>query len=194
MQTANTNEQFHLLIGGLRGGEPWAAEELYRSYAPLLRAIVRRRLHPELRTRFDSLDFVQEVWVSFLAFPPERYAFKTPDALRQFLTQVAINKVGEVHRQRFDTEKHDIRRELPLGDHPEGISAFPPVSREPTPSQFLMAVEQWERLLTRFPVGHHAVLTRLREGHTYEDIARMTGVSQSTVKRIVCRLKEITGL
>lgn len=46
----------------------------------------------------------------------------------------------------------------------------------------------------RFPIGHRVVLERLREGHGYEDIARMANVSMSTVNRVVRRLKEMTGI
>lgn len=188
------SQQFLLLMNGLRAGEQWAAEELCRSYGPLLRAVVRRHLHSELRSRFDSLDFVQEVWASFLALPGNRYTFESPDALRRFLTRVVQNKVVEVWRQCFGTQKYDIRRELPLEAETSRASGIEPASSGPTPSWCAMAAEEWERLLSRFPAGHRTILIHLREGHDYEDITRLTGISPSTIKRIVRRLKEITGL
>ncbi|MCE9567848.1 MAG: sigma-70 family RNA polymerase sigma factor [Planctomycetes bacterium] len=187
------SQQFPRLMEGLRAGELWAAEELCRVYGPFLRAAVRRQLHPELRARFDSLDFVQDLWVSFLAIPRDRYSFESPNTLRQFLTQIVLNKVVDVYRQRFGSQKHDLNRELPLEEKTEGASGLEPASSDPTPSQLAVAAEEWERILNRFPSGHRAVLIRLREGHGYEDIARMTGISQSTIKRIVRRLKEVSG-
>lgn len=185
------SRDFVRLMAGLRAAEPWAAEELCRAYAPILRAIVRRRLHPDLRTHFDSLDFVQDVWASFLAVPRERFNFDTSDALRQFLTQVALNKVGETYRQRFCTEKRNIRREVPLEQTTPCGCRSDLVSADPTPSWVAIAAEEWEQLLNRFPAGHRAVLVRLREGWTHDEIAEMTGVSRSTIKRIIRRLKEL---
>lgn len=181
---------FAELVGGLRAGDPSAVAALCRQYAPFIRAAVRRQLHPGLRTRFDSLDFVQDVWASFLALPAERYAFDTPQALFAFLTRMASNRVVEVFRQRFDTQKNDISRELAADDATRDQLASP----APTPSQCAIAAEEWERLARRFPEGHRLVLERLREGYTNEDVARLAAVSLSTVNRIVSRLKGLSGL
>jgi RNA polymerase sigma-70 factor (ECF subfamily) len=189
----NEATEFPALLAGLRAGDPNAVELLYRRYGPVLRAAVRRRLHPRLRTRFDSLDFVQDVWTSFLAIPADRYHFATHDDLLSFLSRVACNKVVEVLRQRFETRKDDATRELPIDAIPE------PDRRQltaptATPSQWAIADEELERLLGKFPKGHRAIVLRLREGYSLEDIARMANVSAATVNRVVRRLKDITGV
>lgn len=181
---------FAELVGGLRSGDPAAVDALCRQYAPFIRAAVRRQLHPRMRTRFDSLDFVQDVWASFLAIPADRYAFDTPQALSAFLMRMASNRVIEVFRQRFETQKDDITRELATDDTNRGKLASP----APTASQWAIATEEWERLTSRFPAGHRVVLERLREGYTHEDVARLAAVSLSTVNRIVSRLKSLSGL
>ena len=185
--------RFSELMAGLRTGDPVALDSLYREYGPFIRAAVRRQLHPRLRSRFDSLDFVQDVWASFLAVPSDRYAFASPEALVGFLNRVAYRKVIDVFRRRFGTGRDDLTREVPAdptdwGERDQILSA------EPTPSQWAVAGEEWQRLLSRFPPGHRAVLERLREGHSYEDIARLANVSVSTVDRVVRRLKDLTGL
>lgn len=180
---------FTELVGGLRAGDPAAVEALCREYAPFVRAAVRRQLHPDLRTRFDSLDFVQDVWASFLAIPGERYTFDTPQALVAFLMRMASNRVVDVFRQRFQTQKDNIARERGADDAQDRLP-----SDAPSASQFAIASEEWERLTKRFPAGHRVILERLREGYTYEDIARIAKVSLSTVNRIVSRLKELSGM
>jgi RNA polymerase sigma-70 factor (ECF subfamily) len=178
---------FSELLAGLRAGDPAAVEALCRRYAPFIRAAVRRQLHPRLRNRFDSLDFVQDVWASFLALPAERYTFDNPEALRAFLARLAHHRVIEVFRRRFGTLKDDIARE-------QGASAAEVVrSPAPTPSQWVIADEQWQQLRGRFPEGQRVVLELLRDGHSYEEIARLADVSVSTVNRIVRRLKDLTG-
>jgi RNA polymerase sigma factor (sigma-70 family) len=189
---AHDPTEFTQILARLRAGDLAAAEALYRAYGPFLRVAVRRRLHPRLRARFDSLDFVQDVWASFLTLPADRYAFDTPQALLAFLNRVAHNKVTEVFRQRFGTQKDDVTREDPDGTRAAARDQLP--SPGPTPSQWAVAGEAWERLLSRVPPGYWPILERLREGYTHEDIARMTNVSIATVNRIVRRLKDLTGL
>jgi RNA polymerase sigma factor (sigma-70 family) len=178
------------LLVALRSGDSAAVAEFYRHFAPFIRAAVRRQLHHRLRAQYDSVDFVQDVWASFLV-APDRYRFDTPQALLKFLTRVAHHKVVEVFRQRFATQKADLTREVALpGD---GLREEPP-SASASPSQWAIAGEQWERMLRHVPPGHRVVVERLREGHDYKDIARLTNVSVSTVNRIVRRLKNLTGL
>jgi RNA polymerase sigma-70 factor (ECF subfamily) len=183
--------KFSELIAGVRAGDPASVEALCRQYAPFIRAAVRRQLHPRLRTRFDSLDFVQDVWTSFLAIPAERYTFDSPQALLAFLSKMAYNRVVEVFRQRFGTQQHDITREQTMTSA-EGNDQIP--SAQATPSQWAIAGEQWERLQRRLPESHRIILEWLRDGHSHEDIARLANVSLSTVNRIVRRLKDLTGV
>jgi len=181
---------FPELIAGVQAGDPASIELLCQRYAPFIRAAVRRQLHPGLRTRFDSLDFVQDVWASFLAIPAERYAFDTPQALVAFLTRMAHNRVVEVFRRRFGTLKDNITREQAVNDD-DGSDQLR--SSTPTPSQWVIAGEEWELLRGRFPEGQRVILELLRDGHNLEDIARLANVSLSTVNRIVRRLKDLTG-
>lgn len=177
----------------LRAGDPAAAVELCRRYGPHLRVVVRRRLDPRLRPRFDSLDFTQEVWASFFALAPDRYAFDSPAALVGFLARMAHNKVVEEVRRQTRTRKHDITREVPL-DHC-GWGCEVALDRpSDSPSEQAVAAEQWEQLLDGVPPAHRVVVEQLREGYTYEEIGRRTGISTRSVKRIVRRLKEVAGL
>jgi RNA polymerase sigma-70 factor (ECF subfamily) len=179
---------FARLMSGLRTGDPDAVAEVARRYGRILRAVVRRNLHPRLRTRLDSVDVVQDVWASFVALPPDRRAFASPRALVGFLKQVARRRAVEVYRQRFETQKADITREVPgeTGGHAMVLS--------PTPSMCVSAGEEYDRLLRSLPEGHRVILRGLREGHDNEDIARMANVSLSTVNRVVKRLKELAGV
>jgi RNA polymerase sigma-70 factor (ECF subfamily) len=187
-----TDADFPRLLAGLRAGDPAAAEAICRRYEPFLRAAIRRQLDSRLRARLDSVDIVQDVWASFLAIPAERLNFASPAALLAFLSQVAYHRVIEVFRKRFGTQKDDFAREVPVEVAVGARDRLP--GSEPTPSMCASAGEEWERLVRQFPPGHRAILLRLREGHQYEDIARMANVSLSTVNRVVRRLKELTGL
>ena len=60
-------------------------------------------------------------------------------------------------------------------------------------SQVAVAGERWADWVRRLPPGHRAVLERLRDGHTHEEVAAMLNVSVRTVERIVRRLKDLPG-
>jgi RNA polymerase sigma-70 factor (ECF subfamily) len=185
------SQEIQQLLAAVRSGDEAASAEFYRRFGPFVRAAVRRRLHAGLRPQFDSLDFVQDVWASFLALPADRYAFSSSQALLGFLVRVAQNKVVEVFRKRFGTQKHNGETGFPLSNRDEQSG---PASADPTPSQLVIAGEQWEYLLSQVPPSHRAIVERLREGHDNRDIARMTNVSLSTVNRVVRRLKDLAGL
>jgi RNA polymerase sigma factor (sigma-70 family) len=182
---------FKQLLSGLRAGDPTAVDTVCRRYEGFLRAAVRRQLHPRLRTRFDSVDVVQDVWLSFLTIPPERLQFDKEQDLIAYLGRVVYHRVVEMFRQRFDTQKDNVAREASadlLSPGNEWIA-----SSTATPSTYAVAGEEWEQLLLQFPEGHRIILRRLREGHDHRDIARIANVSLSTVNRVVRRLKEMTG-
>jgi RNA polymerase sigma factor (sigma-70 family) len=177
--------EFERLLTSLRAGDSAAVAEIERRFGPFLRAAVRRRLSHRLRSRFDSLDMVQDVWASFLAMPAERLTFQSPEALLAFLSQVAYNRTIDVFRERCET-----RRELEVTRPDAGDKVPDPAG---TPSMRLSAGEEWERIIGQFPAGHRVILRRLQEGYDIEEIARMASVSVSTVNRVVRRLKEMTG-
>jgi RNA polymerase sigma factor (sigma-70 family) len=184
----NHDAEFARLVADLRAGSPAAVAEVARRYGRILRAVVRRNLHPRLRTRVDSIDVVQDVWASILRADRERLDFENPAALIGYLKRVTYNRTVEVYRERFETQKNDITRETP------GEADARAVVCPDTPSMCVSAGEQYEQLLNKLPAGHRVILRGLREGHDNEHIARMAQVSLSTVNRVVKRLKAMAGV
>ena len=125
--------------------------------------------------------------------PPGAAKFDSPEALIVYLGHIAHNKVVDVSRQRFVSERACANAEVQIDEavqsRPERANA-----QSPTPSQYAIAGEEFERILSQFPPGHRVIVERLREGYNIEDIARMANVSMSTVNRVVRRLKEIAGV
>ena len=104
-----------LLERALKDSET-SAQEIVDRYGTYILRAVRRRLNKKLRSKFDSTDFVQAVWASFFALTPERLQFERPKELVDFLMGLARNKVVDAVRQRMETQKYDVNRELPLND------------------------------------------------------------------------------
>src|SRR5690242_6656559 len=121
----------------IQAGDEGAARELLARYESEVRLVVRRQLPRLLRSRFDSLDFLQSVWGSFFrrvraggaAGPAE---FEDSRHLVAFLARAAKNKVIDEYR-RAASQKHDMHREEPLwGDEGRPKDVAGPVD---SPSQ-----------------------------------------------------------
>src|SRR5580704_3948714 len=81
-----------VLLDRVFTGCPGAAEQLQQEYGAHIIRAVRRRLPRQLRPKFDSIDFVQDVWVSFYRAPGRD--FRDSEHLIAFLSRVAQNKVN----------------------------------------------------------------------------------------------------
>src|SRR6516164_7819069 len=105
-----------VFLARIQAGDEDAARELLRRYEAEVRLVVRRQLPKLLRSRFDSLDFLQSVWGSF--FRRVRGGtdeLEDPRNLVAFLARAARNKVIDEYR-RAASLKGDVRREEPLCD------------------------------------------------------------------------------
>ena len=132
------------LLERARQDSEGSAQEIVERYGPYILRAVRRRLNKKLRSKFDSVDFVQAVWASFFALPADRLQFERPQQLVDFLMGLARNKVVDAVRQRLETQKYDVNRELPLYDS-SAVDAREVRAPGPTASQVAIAKEEWQR-------------------------------------------------
>ena len=183
------NDHFQLLMSRIRGGSEDAAWELVGSYGEAIRRAVRRALNGRLRSKFDSLDFVQLVWNSFFRDRDTLDHFDSPEELARFLVAVAQNKVRMESRRRLRTHKYDVRREQPLDPSAERRSDVP--GRQPAPIDIAIAREQWDRLLQGQPDQYRQIVRLRLQGHTYQAIGEALHLDERTVRRFFKRLLEV---
>jgi RNA polymerase sigma-70 factor (ECF subfamily) len=180
---------FSVLMNRVRGGSPEAAAELVERYEPVIQHVVREKLHPKLRSKYDSLDFMQSVWASFFTREVHRAEFAEPKKLVAFLSRLARRKVVDAFRRRLQTIKHDVDGEHSL----ESTFVFKRPwclwSDDPSPSQVAVAAEEWDRILADQPPLYRAIFVLLRRGRTHEQIATKLGLSEKTVRRVVRRVQ-----
>jgi RNA polymerase sigma factor (sigma-70 family) len=183
----STDEKFRDLMDRVLTGSDEAAHELFERYGPLLLYVVRRKLNKQLRSKFDSLDFTQDVWASFFAEPADKRSFANPQELIAFLTALAHNKLTEATRQRMVYQKFNLNREQSLDD-PEVIEKENLIGTDATPSQIVSSEEEWQEFVRRQPPVHQRVYILLREGKTTLEIAAEVGLTERTIRRIANRL------
>lgn len=165
-------------------GDAAAAEELFEAYAPYLRMVVRRRLTPKLRTRFDSRDVVQSVWTDALARVREGHpgwVFQDAGALRAFFTRMARNRFIDFCRR--NRPSLDRERSLSTAD------ARRLTAKNDRPSEVAQAGELWARLFAITPPDHHSVVALRSQGTPLAEIASRTGFHPSSVRRILYELR-----
>jgi RNA polymerase sigma-70 factor (ECF subfamily) len=171
----------------IQGGDESAARELLQRFEPEVRLVVRRQLPRLLRSRFDSLDFLQSVWGSFFrrmrTTPTE---FEDSRHLVAFLARAAKNKVIDEYR-RAASRKHDMHREEPLwGD---GLRPKDVADATDSPSEVAQAHEVLGRLRELVPEDRRAILELKAEGLSSKDIGTKLGISERTVQRVLEELK-----
>lgn len=167
------------LLDQLTQGDSAAAEQVFRTYAPYLRMVVRRQLSRGLRAKFDSMDVVQSVWADLLCgFRERRWDFPDADHLRAFLVKVTQNRF--LDRVRQHGPSLDREQQLPA----DGIDA---IADSPTerPSQLAQAGELWDRIVAGCTPAQREVLSLKRQGFSLDEIARQTGFHKSSVRRIL---------
>jgi RNA polymerase sigma-70 factor (ECF subfamily) len=171
------------LLARIQEGDEEAARELLGRYESKVRMVVRRQLPRLLRSRFDSLDFLQSVWGSFF----HRIRTGSNDLAEErnliaFLAWAARNKVIDQYR-RAASQRQDIHRESPLGLAHEDGSAL--VAPEETPSQVAEARETLGRLRELLPDDRRVILELKAEGFSCREIGERLGVSERTVQRVL---------
>lgn len=182
---------FQQLWDAIRAGRSTEYRQLVGDCTPRLLKVVRRRLDRRLRPRFDSVDFAQAVWLSFVAQLDQLPCFASVDELRAYLAQMAAHKViDEIRRQSPGTQR-DLQRETELAADDD--EALPPSPRN-TPSQFAIANERLGQILAGRSAVHQQIIRQKLAGHSIPEIARAVGLSERQVRRVLVSLEsELSG-
>lgn len=167
------------LLEKLGGGDDAAAEQVFLAYEPYLRAVVRRMLPQQMRSKFDSIDVVQSVWADVLrGFRQGGYRFATSAQLRAFLVKATRNRFIDRARQNRAAVEH--QQSL---DGTFAAQTVPAVSDRP--SEVVEAGELWTKMLALCPPQHRRLLELKRQGCSLAEIAAETGLHESSVRRIL---------
>jgi RNA polymerase sigma factor (sigma-70 family) len=170
-------DPLNALLDQVARGDTEAAAALFAAYAPYLRALVRRQLSDRLRSKFDSADVVQSVWVQVVRhLGRDGWAVDDEARLRALLATIA--------RRRLLTRARQFAA-APADHEPAGTDL---ADDTPRPSEVAQANDLWDRLLAICPPEHHGILLLRREGLSLHEIAARTGLHEGSVRRILRRL------
>jgi RNA polymerase sigma-70 factor, ECF subfamily len=186
-----SNADFADLVRRSKDGDEDAIRTLLSQFEPEVRMAIRRLLPRILRTKFDSMDFVQTVWASiFVGDAIDPTQFQSSEHLLAYLKGVAENKVRAEYRRRTCSRKYDVRREEPLyvrrsgRDEPREVP-----SSLPSASADFRGRERLEALLRGRTTKEREIVRLRGEGQTFEEIARRTGLNEKTARRLIEELR-----
>jgi RNA polymerase sigma factor (sigma-70 family) len=180
------DEDFIELIRGIREGSDVAFQQLVTVYGDHILRVVRRKLVPAMRSRFDSADFVQSVWAVFIKHRERLADCRNADELINFLAKVASDRVIDERRRQLTLKRQNVNREVPLA---QLTAASSPTHPGPTASQVAVANECLSRLAHEQETQIRLMVLMKLEGATHAEIANALGTKAKTVQRALRRLE-----
>jgi RNA polymerase sigma-70 factor (ECF subfamily) len=166
-------------IERMNNGESDAVEPVLMAMEPYLRIAVRRRLDGRLRSKVDSADIVQSVFVNVITgFRNGGWRFAGRPQLRAFLRRIASRRIAD----RYHQQRGMIDREQPLD---EAAEAGLPRAGGPRPSQVAEGREFLDRALRTCTPAQREVVRLRMSGYQMAEIAERTGLHEGSVRRIL---------
>src|SRR5262245_47659976 len=140
---AMTADPLDVLLPKLQSGDFEAARQVCCTFEPYLRLVVRRSLPRVLRTKFDSADVVQSVWIDvFTGFREARWQFRCAGQLKAFLVKATRNRLIDHYRR----HRRELRHQWPLKTADD-----PCTGGWAGPDEVAEAEELWGQLLRLCP-------------------------------------------
>ena len=173
------------LLAKLNEGDADAAGQLYQTFEPYLRMVVRRHMSGKLRPKFDSTDIVQSVWADVVdGLRQSKWTFQNVDQLRAFLVRMTRNRFVDRLRQ----HQRVIEREGTMPMQDVNVLAASNAARV---SENFYADELWHQMLDVCPPAHYQVLYLKRQGASLDEIAEQTGLHKGSVRRILYQIARV---
>jgi RNA polymerase sigma-70 factor (ECF subfamily) len=188
------SSQFSDLIARVRSGDARAAEELFRSYEPVIRTEVRCQMRDaRLRRAFDSMDICQSVLGSFFVRAAlGQYDLEDPAEVVKLLIGMARNKLAEQVRKEH-RQCRDNRRVESLGEQQTQAPAS-----GPSPSEIVAGEELLQAVRRDLTEEERQLAERRARGLSWAEIvAELGGTAEARrqqMKRAIARVTRRFGL
>ena len=192
MKNNFSNKTQHLIVLAKDGDES-ALDQLCRVYSERVRWIVRLRMGGELRSKLESMDLAQDVFISALR-DLGNFTYKNEGDFLRWLSRIAENRLRD-NLDKLHADKRDIRKEVRLKSYEPTtgdsfVAALGPIDTT-TPSVIMSRREDLAKLAKAIDAltseyKEVIVLTKI-EGLSYKEIAESLGKSSDAVRMLVSR-------
>ena len=135
------------LVTLAQAGDKSALDRLCNVYGERVRRIIRLRMGKGLRCKMESMDLVQDAFISALR-SLENFTYKNEGDFLRWLSQIAENRLRD-HVDKLHTNKRDIHKEIPLNNNRQSQNSFvraPGPIALTTPSMIMSRQEELDKL------------------------------------------------
>jgi len=184
------------LVAMAQDGDETALNQLCKVYGTRVLWIVRFRMGKELRSQLESMDLVQDAFVSALK-DLGKFTYKNEGDFLRWMSRIAENRLrGHLHR--LHANKRDIRKEVRLNNHRRTtedsfVGALEAVDTT-TPSSIMSKKEEFDKLAKAIdaltPQYREVIVLTKIEGLSYKEIGDRLGKSSEAVRKLVSRALE----
>ena len=184
------------LVAMAQDGDESALNQLCKVYGTRVLWIVRLRMGKELRSQLESMDLVQDAFVSALK-DLGSFTYKNEGDFLRWMSRIAENRLrGHLHR--LHANKRDIRKEVRLNNririNEDSFVASLEAVDTTTPSAIMSKKEEFDKLARAIeeltPQYREVIVLTKIEGLSYKEIADKLGKSSEAVRKLVSRALE----
>jgi RNA polymerase sigma-70 factor (ECF subfamily) len=189
------------LVSLAKQGDESALDQLCKAYGERVRRIIRLHIGKELRSKLESMDIVQDAFISALR-SLEGFTYKNEGDFLRWIAKIAENRIRD-NLDKLHADKRDIRKEIPLKDNERPsqgsfIRDFAPADST-TPSMIISKREELDRLekaMDKLKPEYKEVISLTKiEGLSYEEVGKRLSKSSDAVRMLLARaMVELTGV
>ena len=174
-----------------KGGDESALERLYRIYGERVRWMVRFRMGKTLRSRLESMDLVQDVFIHAFSGLGE-FTYKNEGDFVRWLSKITQNAIHD-NLDKLHAAKRDIRKEHRFSNRNSATDGMFGEVRDnlntATPSVIMSKREDLTKLEKAIdklkPEYRDVVVMSKIEGLSYKQIGRRLGKSPDAVRMLM---------
>lgn len=187
------NYKTQRLISLAKGGDESALYRLCEAYGERVLRIVRLRMGRELRSKMESMDLVQDAFISALR-GLENFTYANEGDFLRWMSRIAENRIRD-NLEKLHTNKRDIRKEIPLNNNRQAeqdsfIRTTSPVDLT-TPSMIMSRREDLNKLEKAMdklnPEYKQVILLAKMEGLSHKEMAERLSKNPHSTRALLSR-------
>jgi RNA polymerase sigma factor (sigma-70 family) len=178
-----------VLLERFRDGDTVAADAIFARYFERLTALARSRLSVRLAQRTDPEDIVLSAYRSFfVAARSGRYVLRRAGDLWRLLASITKHKLlRQARHDRAQARSIDMESSIDQLQEEQSIES----RAEPEPEAAIALADLLEQVLAELPALGRRVLELRLQGAQLSEIARDTGRSERTVRRMLGQIRDV---
>jgi RNA polymerase sigma-70 factor (ECF subfamily) len=192
MKNGQNNQTKQLLVLA-KAGDTAALNKLCAVYSERVRRIVRLRMGNELRSRLESMNLVQDAFISALR-GLDNFTYQNEGDFLRWISKIAENRLRD-NLDLLHADKRDIRKEIPLKSNRQDTQSSFIATNDPvsvtTPSIIMSKREdlnKLEKAIDNLKPEYKEILILIRlENLSYKEAADKLGKTPDAVRMLLAR-------